>query len=97
MTTLLSEDEIKVLKLKADKYEKRLIYNNQKVKEYNIILKAQDKDAYLKQKMDQVMKHYEAHKEEISIKRKAIYQQKKQAKLLLQAQTNIQEQTNIQV
>ncbi len=43
------------------------------------------------------MKHYEAHKEEISIKRKAIYQQKKQAKLLLQAQTNIQEQTNTQV
>ena len=91
MTTQLTETEIIALKLKADKYEKRLIYNNIKVKEYNEVLKAQDKVAYLKQKMEQVMRHYEAHKEEISIKRKQVYQQKKQAKLLLlQAQTNIQ-------
>ena len=91
MTTQLTETEIIALKLKADKYEKRLIYNNIKVKEYNEVLKAQDKEAYLKQKMEQVMRHYEAHKEEISIKRKQVYQQKKQAKLLLlQAQTNIQ-------
>ncbi len=97
MSTQLTEAEINALKLKADKYERRLVYNNQKVKEYNIILKAQDKEAYLKQKMDQVMKHYNSNKEEISIKRKEIYQQKKQARLLLLAQTNIQEQTNIQV
>ncbi len=97
MTTQLTEAEINALKLKADKYERRLVYNNQKVKEYNVILKAQDKEAYLKQKMEQVMRHYEAHKEEISIKRKQVYQQKKQARLLLLAQTNIQEQTNIQV
>ncbi len=84
MTTQLTESEIILLKEKALKYERRLVYNNQKVKEYNVILKAQDKEAYLKQKMDQVMKHYEAHKEEISIKRKQVYQQKKQAKLLLQ-------------
>ena len=91
MTTQLTETEIIALKLKADKYEKRLIYNNIKVKEYNEVLKAQDKEAYLKQKLEQVMRHYEAHKEEISIKRKQVYQQKKQAKLLLlQAQTNIQ-------
>ena len=91
MTTQLTETEIIALKLKADKYEKRLIYNNIKVKEYNEVLKAQDKEAYLKQKMEQVMRHYEAHKEEISIKRKQVYQQKKQAKLLLlQAQTIIQ-------
>ena len=91
MTTQLTETEIIALKLKADKYEKRLIYNNIKVKEYNEVLKAQDKEAYLKSKCDQVMKHYEAHKQEISIKRKQVYQQKKQAKLLLlQAQTNIQ-------
>ena len=91
MTTQLTETEIIALKLKADKYEKRLIYNNIKVKEYNEVLKAQDKEAYLKQKMEQVMKHYVLHKEEISIKRKQVYQQKKQAKLLLlQAQTNIQ-------
>jgi len=90
MTTQLTETEIIALKLKADKYEKRLIYNNIKVKEYNEVLKAQDKEAYLKQKMEQVMRHYEAHKEEISIKRKQVYQQKKQARLLLLAQTNIQ-------
>ncbi len=90
MTTQLTETEIIELKLMADKYEKRLIYNNIKVKEYNEVLKAQDKEAYLKQKMEQVMKHYEAHKEEISIKRKAVYQQKKQARLLLLAQTNTQ-------
>ena len=42
----VSEDEIKLLKLKADKYEKRLIYNNIKVKEYNKTLKVQDKEAY---------------------------------------------------
>ena len=90
MTTQLTETEIIALKLKADKYEKRLIYNNIKVKEYNEVLKAQDKEAYLKQKMEQVMRHYEAHKEEISIKHKQVYQQKKQARLLLLAQTNIQ-------
>ena len=90
MSTQLTETEIIELKLKADKYEKRLIYNNIKVKEYNEVLKAQDKEAYLKQKMEQVMRHYEAHKEEISIKRKQVYQQKKQARLLLLAQTNIQ-------
>ena len=91
MSTQLTETEIIALKLKADKYEKRLIYNNQKVKEYNEVLKAQDKVAFLKHKSEQVLKHYEAHKEEISIKRKQVYQQKKQAKLLLlQAQTNIQ-------
>ena len=90
MTTQLTETEIIALKLKADKYEKRLIYNNIKVKEYNEVLKAQDKEAYLKQKLEQVMRHYEAHKEEISIKRKQVYQQKKQARLLLLAQTNIQ-------
>ena len=61
MTTQLTETEIIALKLKADKYEKRLIYNNIKVKEYNEVLKAQDKEAYLKQKMEQVMRHYEAH------------------------------------
>ncbi len=58
------------------------------------------KDTYIsntKLNRENVKKQIEAHKEEISIKRKAIYQQKKQAKLLLQAQTNIQEQTNIQV
>lgn len=91
MTTLLSESEIILLKEKALKYERRLVYNNQKVKEYNVILKAQDKVAFLKHKSEQVLKHYEAHKEEISIKRKEKYQQKKQEKLLLlQAQTNIQ-------
>ena len=41
------------------------------------------------------MKHYEAHKQEISIKRKEIYKQKKQAKLLLlQAQTSMQASIN---
>ena len=44
MTTQLTETEIIALKLKADKYEKRLIYNNIKVKEYNEVLKAQDKE-----------------------------------------------------
>ena len=63
MTTQLTENEIIALKLKADKYERRLIYNNIKVKEYNAVLKEQDKEAYLKQKMDQVMRHYEAHKQ----------------------------------
>ncbi len=91
MTTLLSESEIILLKEKALKYERRLVYNNQKVKEYNEVLKTQDKVAFLKHKSEQVLKHYEAHKEEISIKRKEKYQQKKQEKLLLlQAQTNIQ-------
>ncbi len=90
MSTLLSENEIMLLKEKALKYERRLVYNNQKVKEYNEVLKSQDKVAFLKHKSEQVLKHYEAHKEEISIKRKQVYQQKKQAKLLLQAQTNIQ-------
>ena len=91
MTTLLSENEIMLLKEKALKYERRLVYNNIKVKEYNEVLKAQDKVAFLKHKSEQVLKHYEAHKEEISIKRKEKYQQKKQEKLLLlQAQTNIQ-------
>ena len=37
MTTLLSESEIILLKEKALKYERRLVYNNQKVKEYNIV------------------------------------------------------------
>ncbi len=41
MSTQLTEAEINALKLKADKYERRLVYNNQKVKEYNAILKAQ--------------------------------------------------------
>ena len=91
MTTLLSESEIILLKEKALKYERRLIYNNIKVKEYNEVLKAQDKVSFLKHKSEHVLKHYEAHKEEISIKRKQVYQQKKQEKLLLlQAQTNIQ-------
>ena len=37
MTSQLTEAEINALKLKADKYERRLVYNNQKVKEYNAI------------------------------------------------------------
>ena len=78
--TTLSDNEIVLLQQQADKYKQRLVYNNKYVTAYNNKQKELNLDAYNKKKSAQVLENYYKHKDEYSIKRKALYKLKKEQK-----------------
>ena len=78
--TTLSDNEIILLQQQADKYKQRLVYNNKYVTAYNNKQKELNLDAYNKKKSAQVLENYYNHKDEYSIKRKALYKLKKEQK-----------------